>query len=222
MAVRKKDNARAKPNLPASEDRILPQTDHLPDTVVAMLEAALRIITTQGYAHVTMRAVAEEASVSLGTVTYHFPDKQVLIAEALEVFVGGVLTALSELAQRSGLNPVEELESLIRQHIETTLAPAPRAFDFELWAFSEHDPQARRLLEQLQRRLLDTYSKMIGAACPSLDHADAERRAALVISLIEGMTFLYPPDGGCSSMPYLKHLKEDICVQAKRLCLGEP
>lgn len=220
IAVAKTKNARAKPNMPAPEDRILPQSD-LPDTVVAALEAALRIVISSGYAQLTMRAVAEEASVSLGTLTYHFPDKQTLIAKALEVFVDGVLTALAELARSSGLDPVAELESLIRQHAETTLAPAPRAFDFELWAYSEHDPQARRLLEQLQRRLLETYSTLIRAACPSVDHAGAERRAALLVSMIEGMTFFFPPGGGHASHTDLTHLKEDICAQARRIALGE-
>jgi len=47
-----------------------------------IIDAALRIITRGGIEGVSMRAVAAEASVPLGTVTYYFGDKEELIEAA--------------------------------------------------------------------------------------------------------------------------------------------
>jgi TetR/AcrR family transcriptional regulator, regulator of biofilm formation and stress response len=48
----------------------------------AIIDAALRIIGKEGIQGVSMRAVAAEASVPLGTVTYYFSDKEELIEAA--------------------------------------------------------------------------------------------------------------------------------------------
>lgn len=48
----------------------------------AIVDAALRIIGAEGIQGVSMRAVAAEASVPLGTVTYYFSDKDELIDAA--------------------------------------------------------------------------------------------------------------------------------------------
>jgi TetR/AcrR family transcriptional regulator, regulator of biofilm formation and stress response len=48
----------------------------------AIVDAALRIIGEEGIQGISMRAVAVEASVPLGTVTYYFSDKEELIEAA--------------------------------------------------------------------------------------------------------------------------------------------
>lgn len=70
-------------------------TEDLPDGLMRMppsrkgalrkteiIDAALRIIGRDGIQAVSMRAVAAEASVQLGTVTYYFGDKEELIEAA--------------------------------------------------------------------------------------------------------------------------------------------
>ncbi|MFD5824182.1 TetR/AcrR family transcriptional regulator [Lentzea sp. NPDC060358] len=49
----------------------------------ALLEAAVRIVATQGLRGLTYRSVAAEAGVSHGSVRYHFGDWNTLVEEAL-------------------------------------------------------------------------------------------------------------------------------------------
>ncbi len=49
-----------------------------------VLEAALRLIAREGLGAVRMRAVAEEAGVSLGVTTYHFATRSDLLSAAFE------------------------------------------------------------------------------------------------------------------------------------------
>jgi AcrR family transcriptional regulator len=71
------------------------RTEDLPDDVMRMppsrkgarrkteiIDAALRVIGRDGIQGVSMRAVAAEASIPLGTVTYYFGDKEELIEAA--------------------------------------------------------------------------------------------------------------------------------------------
>ena len=71
------------------------RNEDLPDEVMDMppsrkgakrkteiIDAALRIIGRDGILDVSMRAVAAEASVPLGTVTYYFSNKEELIEAA--------------------------------------------------------------------------------------------------------------------------------------------
>ena len=49
-----------------------------------ILEAALAAVRATGPSVVSMRQIAERAGVAVGTVTYHFPDKQDLLEECLD------------------------------------------------------------------------------------------------------------------------------------------
>lgn len=55
-----------------------------------ILEAAQTVIAEKGVSYATMRTIALEADVPLGSMTYHFTDREALIAEAFGTFVEGI------------------------------------------------------------------------------------------------------------------------------------
>jgi DNA-binding transcriptional regulator YbjK len=71
-------------HVPDSSDDVLrmPPSRKGVERKTAIIDAALRIIGTEGIQGVSMRAVAAEASVPLGTVTYYFGDKEELLEAA--------------------------------------------------------------------------------------------------------------------------------------------
>lgn len=75
-------------------------------TKVKLLEAASKIIVTQGIGSLTLEAVALEAGISKGGLLYHFPNKEELIIGlnlyALERFRGSI-----QLEMEAGKNYVE-------------------------------------------------------------------------------------------------------------------
>ncbi len=78
------------------------------DTRRALLEAARRVIISNGVNALTLDAVAKEAGVSKGGLLYHFPSKDALVVGLLEElnqsFVDGIEQALAqdEQPQRAG------------------------------------------------------------------------------------------------------------------------
>lgn len=52
----------------------------------AILEAALRLFSSQGYRGTSIREIAEEAGVSTGNVYHHFPDKETIFQTLLDQY----------------------------------------------------------------------------------------------------------------------------------------
>ena len=68
----------------------------------AILMATVRILTTEGLAAVTHRAVAREANVPLAATTYYFTSKDELIGEALGILVADEIERLAARASELG------------------------------------------------------------------------------------------------------------------------
>jgi DNA-binding transcriptional regulator YbjK len=68
----------------------------------AILDATIRIVTSEGLAAVTHRAVAKEAGVPLAATTYYFSSKDELIGEALDILVADEIERLAARARELG------------------------------------------------------------------------------------------------------------------------
>ena len=64
------------------------------DTSKRILEAALNLISQNGYAQVSMRDIAQEAGVAISQISYHYKNKEglfiALIRQLKESFVGDI------------------------------------------------------------------------------------------------------------------------------------
>lgn len=74
--------------------------------------AAIQVIGERGVEGLTHRAVAEAADVPIAGTTYHYKDKEDLLAAALETCVADYATAMTAIART---NPDWEIEALIDQ-----------------------------------------------------------------------------------------------------------
>lgn len=63
-------------------------------SVAQIVDAAIRVIARQGYAHTSLMDIAKEVGMSKGAVHYHFPTKEALMTQVLQ-------TACDAVAQRT-------------------------------------------------------------------------------------------------------------------------
>jgi len=87
---------------------------------VSILNAAARLFREQGYAAVSLRAIASAAGMKAGSIYYHFASKDLIVVEILN---GGILAVHERVSEAiAGLPddaPVEEiLRAGIRGHLE--------------------------------------------------------------------------------------------------------
>ena len=79
----------------------------------SILEAALRLFSTQGYRGTSIREIAAEAGLSTGNVYHHFPDKEALFLTLLDQYWAAIDSPDSPFnkALREGAFP-DDLEAL--------------------------------------------------------------------------------------------------------------
>lgn len=70
------------------------------DTRRIILDSAYLLFAKNGYTKTTMRALADQAGIGLGTIFKHFPDKPSLLAAAFQDDIGAIInTAFTSLPQ---------------------------------------------------------------------------------------------------------------------------
>ena len=88
-------------------------------SVAHIVDAAMRVLARQGYAHSSLMDIANEVGMSKGAVHYHFPTKEALITQVLE-------TALDKVA-RGTTDPAFDSDSRfeLRQLRRTRFVSGP-------------------------------------------------------------------------------------------------
>jgi AcrR family transcriptional regulator len=121
-------------------------------SVASIVEAAMRVIARQGYAHTSLMDIASEVGMSKGAVHYHFPTKEALMAKVLETACDAVAerTRTAWTAQEG--NPVEQLRSALRElwRVRAELSNEAKVVA-DLLAQSLHDQSLREPLAEYYR-----------------------------------------------------------------------
>ena len=166
----------------------------------AILEAALRIIISDGIRSVRHRAVAKEAEVPLSATTYYFKDIHELIADSFTLFAERAMEEVIKPFHEEALRLMESVPETDseegRQQLIDVLATA-------ISAYVEQGAQGRRehnlaeqafyqeaMIEDNLRRLAIHYRqeqiKVLCHACDRLGVAAPQLAAELIFSQVLG------------------------------------
>lgn len=155
------------------------------DKQAQILDAVLGLLARRGISGVSMRAVAGEANVSLGLVSYYYEDKTSLIAAALRrveaqdiAIVGPDPRLPPEGRVRAALRRVADPEYLTTEYLSLRL---------QLWALARADEAFAHINTTAQKRYRDGLAGLIRAARPELSRTECTRRAADIDILQNGM-----------------------------------
>jgi AcrR family transcriptional regulator len=168
----------------------------LNERIVAILEAACRVVVREGAHGLRMARVAEEAGVSKALVHYYFQTRQELLRSAfafseqrLERLVDEELSALG-----SG---VERLERALLVSVDAdTPFGEQRALWNEVWSSLRFDDELKPLVERWYRAWLDRLCRLVaeaqaeGDALAGLDPAAVGARLAATADGIDSMLYL--------------------------------
>ncbi|HEX6547879.1 MAG TPA: TetR/AcrR family transcriptional regulator [Candidatus Dormibacteraeota bacterium] len=121
-----------------------------------ILQAALTVLSREGYENTSIKAIAEEAGVAQGLIHYYFKSKQQLVVAALLVCLGEMKLDLAEAADVPAA-----FDKLRRSLVEDA---AFHRFFVEMIGVGLHDPQLgagvlefikteRQLAEQIGSRV---------------------------------------------------------------------
>jgi AcrR family transcriptional regulator len=170
-----------------------------------ILRATLRLIGERGIGAVTNRRVAAAAGVSLGSLTYHFPNQAELLRASLARHVDDEIGRISAAALRlAGIAPEEAPEETARAMAGLPTGPEEVA-TLELHLHASRDP----LMREAAIRSMAAYDRLAAAVLTALGLPDAERNAPAVVALLFGLALRRlatgDPSGTAEALSLLLH-----------------
>jgi AcrR family transcriptional regulator len=170
-----------------------PQTS---ERVVAILEAACRVVVREGAHGLRMAAVAREAGVSKALVHYYFATRQELVRSAFSWSEEQWQSALEER-----IRGAPTAAGRVEQALLLTLDPSEpfaehRALWNEVWSSLRFDDDLRPLVDSSYRAWVERLTTLVqearaeGSASPKGDPGDTAWRLAALGDGIDSMLYL--------------------------------
>ncbi|NNN29373.1 TetR family transcriptional regulator [Streptomyces sp. S3(2020)] len=150
-----------------------------------ILDAVLSLLSQHGISGVSMRAVAREAGVALGLVSYYFEDKTSLIRAALRR-IEEQDVALVQITP--GSSPERQLRAALRRVAAPEfLTTEYLSLRLQLWSLAQAHEDFAQINTAAQKRYRAGLAALIHAARPHLGRGECNRRAADVDVVQNGM-----------------------------------
>lgn len=207
---------KAKTPRPSAKTARQPRGERKADEI---LTVSIDILVEEGYAALTLRRVAERAGVALSHVQYYFPSRQELLRAMFARNVAEYEKRMLRKATDAGIHGRAGLIFLV----DYTLAfyrseKACRSF-WELWALAAHDRGAAEVLDGY----LDLFCKLVAGlileAKSNLSQQVANRRAAIIVSLLEGVSLIR--GAGKPRRPEHRGIEDELREKVIAIALGD-
>lgn len=180
-----------------------------------IVRATVRCLARDGYAGLTMKRVAAEASVSPGILHYYFRDKAAMLAAAA-LRVTADLDRRVAAEARGARDARGRLRAVIRGCLET----AVHRRDFwtvfiEFWGEAFHD----RRLAAVNREAYARARRLIGMgltqgiAAGEFRRVEVQEAAAVVLGLLDGVSLQLTFDHGLMTLPRAARAVETALVR---------
>jgi len=151
-----------------------------------VLTAAIEVLSRDGYAHFSMRKIAQKAGVRLATVQHYFPTKKILLKAAIKEVVDEFDAEMDEVLVQANKSPEERFRLVAKLHFSTCVDPFTAGFFIALWALSVHDEDAKFLLDETYQLAHDRFCRTIIQLNDQLPKKIVAQRASMILTLFEG------------------------------------
>ncbi|SFS41587.1 transcriptional regulator, TetR family [Sulfitobacter marinus] len=159
-------------------------------------EAALRLFAQNGFAAVSMRAIASEVGVQAGALYNYTPDKQTLLFNLLCTHMEQLLAAFTD---DTSLAPVDRLRRFVDFHIRFH-ADRPDEVFISYMELRNLSPENFSAVEALRRQYEDRLQAILqsGADAGEFDIADTKIATLAVIAMLTGVNTWFRVGGRLS------------------------
>ncbi|MGX1810935.1 TetR/AcrR family transcriptional regulator [Nocardia sp. NPDC055321] len=153
--------------------------------------AAVRVFARHGYAASTIRDIAVEAGVSIGTIYRHYPTKDALYADLLDQALTGLLALTEELSGPG--SPVETIRKFTARYL-SGLTADDRAAEFMIvvnQGVAAGSPAASiARLHDAHRAMWRAFENLIrrGRADGEFGHGDPAQLTTCYFAMLGGLT----------------------------------
>lgn len=159
-----------------------PRQERSEATVDAILEAAARVLATEGYEAATTNAIAKAAGTSVGSLYQYFPSKDAIAVELLRRFRADRIAFVRSRLEAVGQKP---LESVVRALVSSFLqADGIRPELYRVLIDQVLRTSARHELRGYEERLEAIVVEALGRVSPPPQIADPDLAAFMIVRLV--------------------------------------
>ncbi len=153
-----------------------------------ILEATMQVIVRDGMDAASMRAVAEEADVSLGLLSYHFDDRENLIVAAFQLASERLVEFTVERLEAVGDDPIERAKAAARAFFDGEFLDSDYlALWIAIWGVSRTNDEVAAIEQDLHKRYNDLIAAELAPADPDASEETIQQRATDLGALQNGI-----------------------------------
>ena len=159
-----------------------------------ILAAARKILETESYAEFTLRKIAERTGLRLASLQYHFRTKEELLRALLEDTLARYEERLTILLSQTQTTPKARFLKAIDWLIHDGQKEEVAHFFAQLLALATHEPYGAEVVDQIYVRYQQGLATLMEPLNPRLKPAVRMQRAALLASMIDGVSIFRGPN----------------------------
>jgi AcrR family transcriptional regulator len=167
------------------------QTNAGTETRKAILEAAAQVLFESGHHKLTMRSVSDAAEISLGNLTYHFPNKAVLVEALVLAKLDDYLAQFEKMAIRKSASSDDALGQLISWLLMDSADETTSRIFRELWAMSSHYPAIAEAFSNYYKTSIDKVAELFFCSCPKERKEDLLKALDILALISEGTCIVF-------------------------------
>lgn len=152
-----------------------------------ILGCAKELLLSEGYQGVTMRKIASKIDISPGTLTYYFRTREDLMRSMFEDYMENHRRVLSKRQSSKQSEGAEAYYALFESLLNDAKDGFVRAYFYQLWAASVHEPTLRTLREEAYALMLSEVCDCIKQANSKIPEAEVQNRAFVFCCMMEGV-----------------------------------
>lgn len=162
-----------------------------------VLNTAARLFRERGIAGASMRGIAQESGILLGSLTYRYPKKSDLLLAVMDAGVRRAVFAIEEVVEGTD-DPLDRLRLALRVHLNELLAP-----DSAVWLLLNEwgrlPPESRAELRGVHQRYDSVWKRLVEDASDAgqlSQGLDLRLVHLFVFGAANSVAHWYQPDGG--------------------------
>ncbi|MGI9327834.1 MAG: TetR/AcrR family transcriptional regulator [Pseudomonadales bacterium] len=178
-----------------------------------ILAAAKQLFIEEGMAAFSMRRLAREVGISVGNLTYYYPNKDALLSDLMRYVIEPYLIRFAEFREAAGTNAEQQLRAVLEYVIEDLATYETTHFFPELWVLANRDEQAKAHMAALYAEYRGVMEEIIAAMRTDLPQQQIEDLALIIQCSIEGHTMFVGHDRTHRSrLPAVKARLVEHCI----------
>jgi AcrR family transcriptional regulator len=154
----------------------------------AILDAATAVLVEEGAAQLSTRRIAARAGVHPGNVQYYYRTKADIVRALLQRYLAASVRDIEARLAASGGSPAARLQATLDGILDDQADGAGCRMFWEIWALAARDAAVARATAEFYARYRRGVADALRAVTPRLTPLRAERRAALLVAMLEGLT----------------------------------